>query len=257
MQYCIDAACCCSTGCKRRNNEDNFYFNGHILPQENNGLEKIITAQIEVMEKSVSFGVFDGMGGEEDGQVASYIAADIFKDKCTETYKYRSLPEGFLENAVTHMNNAVCQEAELRHCHMGTTAAILSFWKDEVYACNVGDSKIFRLHQDELLQISEDHTDAKFLAECGIHNRRPQLSQYIGISPDEMVIEPHIVKCELCLEDRYLICSDGLTDMVSAAEINSIMKKSSSAKDCAERLIESALGHGGKDNITVIVVKIK
>ena len=155
------------------------------------------------------------------------------------------------------MNNDVWKAAELKHVHMGTTAAVLQFCKNGVYACNVGDSKIFRLHRDILLQISEDHTDAKFLAECGIYNRKPQLSQYIGISPDEMIIEPYIAKYKLCLTDQYLICSDGLTDMVSDTEICSIMKEESLAKECAEQLVKTALKYGGKDNVTVIVVKIK
>ncbi len=256
MQYCLDAACCCKIGCKRKNNEDNFCFEGYILPQENKGLEKTLTAQVRSMKKAVSFGVFDGMGGEEYGQVAAFLAADTFKNRCAESNNCREISKKFLENAVMQMNDVVWKEADSRYVHMGTTAAILQFCRNGVYVCNVGDSKIFRLHQDELSQISEVHTDAKFLAECGIHNRKPRLSQYIGISPDEMIIEPYIAKKKLCLGDQYLICSDGLTDMVPDDEIYRIMKENPLAENCAEHLIGAALEHGGRDNVTVIVVKI-
>jgi protein phosphatase len=207
-------------------------------------------------EPAAAFGVFDGMGGEADGQVASFLAARQFKEECGKLREYVIPPKEFLENTIAAMNDVVAKEADKSFNRMGTTAVVLYFSEDEVYLCNVGDSKAYRLHQSGMTQISTDHTDAKFLEAHGIKNRKPSLSQYVGISPDEMTIDPYIAKGKLQRGEQYLICSDGLTDMVENVEICSIMKESASAKECAEKLVAAALDHGGRDNVTVIVIQV-
>ena len=76
MSFFLNAAVCCSTGYRRRNNEDNFCFDGIILPKENRGQEEPLTLADE-LNKAYLFGVFDGMGGEQDGETASFMAAEI------------------------------------------------------------------------------------------------------------------------------------------------------------------------------------
>ena len=93
------------------------------------------------------------------------------------------------------------------------------FSENKVDICNVGDSRIYRLCKKKLVQISEDHTDAKMLAKQGAVNRKPRLTRCIGISKEEMTIEPYLEVENIENKDRYLICSDGLTDMVSEDEI--------------------------------------
>ena len=234
MKYGLEAACHCHVGRIRSNNEDNFYFDDRILMQENRGLKKAISIRVSCTERFATFGIFDGMGGEEDGQVASYLAADSYREKCHMLEYYVVPPKEFLRAGAT----------------------LLYFCEDEIYVCNVGDSKGFRLRTNELLQISEDHTDAKLLVAHGIKNREPHLTQYIGIALEEMLLEPHVAKGQVLPEDQYLICSDGLTDMLSNIEICSILQESISAKESAERLVSAAVESGGRDNITVIVVRV-
>jgi len=257
MKYKLEAACGCNIGRVRGNNEDNFYFNKRVLPQENGGLGNTLYLKSHTIKDTDIFGVFDGMGGEENGQVASFLAADSFRDYCDNKKNY-SLPyDVFMKHVVMRMNDAVCEESAKGGGSMGTTAAILRFDGEEAYVCNVGDSRIFCLRGDKLFQISKDHTDEKFLRMQGITNRKPRLTQNIGVSPEEMVIEPHIQRYRLDKGIQFLICSDGLTDMVSQEDIFAMMSEGLSTAALVEKLIATALANGGKDNTTVIAVKIQ
>ena len=86
--------------------------------------------------------------------------------------------------------------------------------------------------------------------------KKAPLIQYLGMDPEEILIEPFIAKGDLKKGDQYLLCSDGLTDMLTNFEIADIMLNSPDAATCAENLIRAALEHGGRDNITVIVCRI-
>ena len=136
---------------------------------------------------------------------------------------------------------------------MGSTIAMLMFFGDQPYVCNLGDSRIYRFRDDELMQISEDHLEPVPPGS----GRKPRLVQHLGIFEEEMRLEPYIAKGALKRGDVFLLCSDGLTDMVSPAEICLILKETRSEKRAVERLIELALEHGGRDNTTVIVCRIK
>ena len=123
------------------------------------------------------------------------------------------------------------------------------------YVANLGDSRAFRLRNGELLQLSADHTDAALLQGQGI--RKPRLTQHLGIWPEEMVLEPYIAKGEIQAGDRYLLCSDGLTDMVSNMEICTLMKETGSICHLTDRLVAKALEKGGRDNVTVLAAQIQ
>lgn len=255
MQKKLIAACGCNMGLIRTNNEDNFFFNDRILPEENTGLDRILSACYPD-NQTVSFGVFDGMGGEAAGETASYRAAASFGMQCKRLDKDPVPPKQFLTHAVTEMNRAVCADAVQRRARMGSTGVILHFRKDLVCFCNIGDSRGFLFREGTLRQITKDHTDAEILAKKGITNRKPSLRQYLGIPEDELELEPTMVKVRPGLQDQYLICSDGLTDMLSEAEIAEHLREKNTAK-CVHNLIQDALAHGGKDNVTVILVRIQ
>lgn len=257
MAYRIEAACGCNIGRRRTNNEDNFYFDNRLLPKENRGLKDAVAIDIP-LEREECFGVFDGMGGESYGEEASFLAAAVAKNSEKLLADFIYPPRKYLTDLILKMNDTVCEKSEkLGSGRMGSTAVMLYLSGEYAYVCNVGDSRAFRLRQDEFMQISEDHTDAKFLAEQGITGRKPSLTQHLGIWPDEMVLEPYVAKGELQDGDQFLLCSDGLTDMVSNAEICAVMKESESAYQCVNELIARALEYGGKDNVTVIVVRIR
>lgn len=257
MAFWIEAACGCNKGRRRTNNEDNFYFDSRILPKDNDGLGAAAGME-EFLKRELCFGVFDGMGGESYGEEASYIAAETAKNGGKVLADFICPPKKYLAELIEKMNAAVCMRSEeLDSGRMGSTAVLLYLGGRHAYVCNVGDSRAFRLRKGEFLQISRDHTDAAFLAEQGTGRRKPGLTQHLGIRPDEMVLEPHIAKGELQDGDQYLLCSDGLTDMVGNVEICSIMKEAEDARQCADALVGKALENGGRDNVTVIVVRVE
>ena len=248
MDYIIKAACVSHSGNIRGTNEDNFCFGGEFMPIDHAGTERILCLR-QSSGDGLVFGIFDGMGGENYGEVASYLAAK--NSVLVHSHSLDSCQA--LEDHAQKLNAEVVQEAESRLTkHMGTTMVMLSFYKDYVYLCNVGDSKAFQLRGDQLEQISKDHVDSLYLL-IGDTKRKPSLSQYLGVDPEDFLVEPYTTEISLRKGDRYLICSDGLSDMVSADEIKQILKSSSSPEICAEELLKSALHAGGKDNITVII----
>lgn len=257
MAFRIEAACGCNVGRRRAGNEDNFYFDGRILPRDNDGL-RTAAGMEEVLKRELCYGVFDGMGGENYGEEASYLAAETAKGSAKRLADFLYPPKKYLTDLVEEMNGAVCRRAEELACsRMGSTAVMLYLSGRFAYVCNVGDSKAFRLRRDEFLQISRDHTDAVFLEEQGIRGRKPSLTQHLGIWPQEMVLEPYIAKGELQDGDQYLLCSDGLTDMVGNVDICAVMKETEDVRECVDLLIRKALENGGRDNVTAIVIRVR
>lgn len=257
MDYLIDAACGCRTGRVRANNEDNFYFCGHMLEQEHGDLERLLS-QKSPLDREMCYFVFDGMGGEEAGEAASFLCAQTIKQYWDGPTALAVSASQKLECLCQKMNERVCQEVQrLEYGRMGSTAVGLLFRPNEVYACNIGDSRAFRLRDNELLQLSIDDTDLILLPGMEPPKRKPRLSQHLGIFSDELTLEPHIAKGELRVGDQYLICSDGLTDMVTSIEICSIMKEEQPLGCCVNALIDRALERGGRDNITVILCRVE
>lgn len=192
------------------------------------------------------FGVFDGMGGEERGEAASYIAA-----KAAASVGPAPDPVEALKKYCASANRKICKFArDNAISSMGTTAALLAVKDDDAFWCNVGDSKVFRYSRGKLEQLSRDHLGS---APVG---RKAPLSQYLGIEPEEMVIEPHFGRGRLKDGDVFLLCSDGLTDMVSLRDIESIIS-TAPFSDLAEGLLCAALKNGGKDNISIVVCKVR
>jgi len=242
VKYKIKAAVRCEIGTVRSNNEDNFYFGGKILNEKNRGLTK--TKQKTFCRKTC-FGVFDGMGGQQWGEKAAWLAAK-------EARKRRQS----LSALCRRMNDAICDHMQRSGCgRMGSTAVMALFGKETVSICNLGDSKAFLFRDGSLQQLSEDHTDEKAVLALGL-KRKPLLTQHLGLFSDELELEPYEKELGLHLGDRYLLCSDGLTDMLTQAEICEIMADGSCG-DCVDRLVDAALDHGGKDNVTVIVCEVK
>ena len=253
MGFILNAACGSDIGKLRTNNEDNCYFDGRTLPDNNMGIQMPWYQCFR--EEPVCFGIFDGMGGEEDGQIASFLAAKSFASVCGQMEAGTKLTASFFKRAVTDMNNAVFSEAEVRNNKMGTTAVLMGFSRRTVYFCNVGDSRAYRFRNGILAQLSKDHLETFLPQIRGGRPRKARLSQCIGISPEELELEPFFAQDVLQEGDRFLLCSDGLTDMVSDERIRSVLSDHSNICAAVQRLIECALEHGGKDNVTVLLVQ--
>lgn len=246
MEYQITYACLSHIGRRRRMNQDNFLCGGiYARPDAPQGSRVPVTGAVLSGQSSL-FGVFDGMGGEERGEAASYLAAETaFRTPRTGT------PRQTLETICHGANKAICDFAAqngLGTC--GTTAAMLLTDKNGVELCNLGDSKIFRLTGGEMTQISQDHLS---IAPFG---QKAPLSQFLGIPPEELVLCPYYASLPYAAGDRYLLCSDGLTDMVPQQQIARILKEHP-PEHAAQLLLQNALDNGGKDNVTILVLEVE
>ena len=252
MRFTIEAACGCNQGKIRSNNEDNFFFDGKCLEAENNGLKNPAYMDIPV-KRGLCFAVFDGMGGENFGEVAAFAAARQLQQTQRTSGDFLIPEKKYLNRLSLCLNEAVVQaKRERRTNRMGTTMVALYFSGRYVYVCNVGDSRAYRLRDGELLQLSEDHVAYR----PGSEHRKAPLTQHLGIDPEDMLIEPYIAKEKLKKGDVYLLCSDGLTDMLSNLEISCLMRDYPDVDECASQMIQATLEKGGRDNITVVVCRI-
>lgn len=245
MRYSIRYSCVSHIGNIRSINQDNFACDGRYM--ETNGEDfEFPLCGIQSSQSPSVFGIFDGMGGEECGEIASYIAA-----KNAAAIKIGKDVIAALLQFCQKANTDICGYAnENELSAMGTTAAMLAFTGNRVTLCNIGDSKIFRFCDGALEQISKDHVA---VAAFGV---KPPLSQNLGIPPTESVIDPYLAQGAYHDGDVYLICSDGLTDMVTTEEIAEVLE-ARPVEDGGMELLEKALSNGGRDNITIILCKIE
>ena len=247
MNYHISASCVSQPGRVRQNNEDNFVFSGACKLPEDAGTASVLLSEAD-SDAGVYFAVYDGMGGENFGEIASYVAAK----ESAGIQPFSTDPLQELEKLALRLNHAVVTEAERQlTSHMGSTMVALYFHKDKAYLCNVGDSRAYRIRNGAITRLSEDHVEN--LSSIGVQVRRkPSLSQYLGVDPEEFEIEPTLRAEVLQNNDRFVLCSDGLTDMVPKEEINKIVTAADSAETAVQALLHAALTNGGRDNITII-----
>lgn len=242
----------------RTNNEDNFWVNGSFRKEvEQNRLR----CDGKVLPNRFVAAVCDGMGGESFGEVASLLAVG-----CVQPHTYYELPEGAKVDVRT-ANSKICQYImEHDGQRSGSTLAALYIDSGRAVCCNVGDSRVYLLRNGRLVQLSKDHNSAQRLVDSGQitedeargSSAKRTLTQYLGIFEEEMLLEPHFSEpVTIQNNDRFLLCSDGITDMLWDAEIAQILSGHSRPAQQAAQLIEEALDSGGKDNITVIVVHVK
>lgn len=252
MAYMLYAACGSNVGRLRGSNEDNFCFDGGCKAEALSGLEVPLRLDRPLVGTDC-FAVFDGMGGESFGEAAAYAAAEALC-ACIGAGKTAAFDsEARLEELTAALNLAVVEKKrELLADHMGTTLAMLCLSGTRAWACNLGDSRVYLFRDGELRQLSRDHVRRTRSQD----REKPPLNQYLGIDPKELRIVPTITAEELHLEDIFLLCSDGLTDMLSEEELKGILGRCSSAAACTEQLIAAALEKGGRDNVTVILCRI-
>lgn len=240
----------CHPGNKRIYNQDNLYYHGLVLKKDHwrkqqNFAKKWDTGNL------LCFGVFDGMGGEQYGELASYLAAQTTRETISECTGEK-LPSDLLYEICKKANTAVYQKTvELGAERIGTTAAIVMLQYDTIWCCNIGDSKIFRLRGNQLEQLSMDHV-AAFVERTG---RKPPLTAHLGMGPSEIFPNPYLINEKMMDKDTYLICSDGVTDMVGESEVRTILTEKQIQR-AAKSLIKAVLAHGGLDNATMVLIRV-
>lgn len=228
----------------RKTNQDNFYCNGVTMPSENDGTNGVIAGSVNPSRDPV-FAIYDGMGGEEAGEMAAWLATEEMK---SFSFK-KGMEQGFFDFCYG-ANRRIC-EYTVNHgiSSMGTTAAMMRFTKSDSGLCNIGDSKIFLHSEGTLTQLSYDHIGIP------VFGRKPPLTQNLGIPEDEILIEPYVAVGKYNVGDVYLLCSDGLTDMVTVSRIEEILS-TLQGRAAAELLLQEALQNGGKDNVTFILLYV-
>jgi serine/threonine protein phosphatase PrpC len=236
-------------GHARENNEDKFDF---YEPDE----EPLLAARGSV------YLVCDGMGGHNAGQIASELAAKQFLHAY---YHLGGAAQEAARHAVLQAHHYIAEMASKipSRYGMGTTLTALILKQDEGILTHVGDSRCYRLREGVLEQLSRDHTLVARLVEQGIltpeqakyHPQRNVIRQAVGVADPSEPLEPDIETFPLQEGDLYLLCSDGLTDLVDDAEIEAILRDEPPTR-AAWRLVDRALANGGRDNITVVLVQI-
>ena len=149
---------------------------------------------------------------------------------------------------------------------MGSTFAGLAFYKEQAIAINLGDSRVYHQRKDQLIRLSKDHTEAERLYTMGLiaredidtHKKKHILTRHFGVGPEEGIMEADFSEAMIPEKgDLFLLCSDGLTDMLTEVEINQALQKKLPPKKLAALLIQEALEKGGRDNVTVIVIRVR
>ena len=258
----IYAACFSDRGRVRRNNEDNYLFHGEHMGAGSEGPAGILCTEYDLSQLSsgsdIFFAVFDGVGGAQYGDQASMIAASS-AGHFLDTYEWAADdPGAFLEELYRNMNQAVLQGREsLYASEMCTTAVSLLMHGNSVWCSNAGDSRCYMFKDGELLQISTDHNNAQAFMALGITGVKPMLTQYLGMDPAELEFAPAHAEFPVEPGEVFLLCSDGLTDMVTEQHISDILAETPDPELAVEALVTASLESGGKDNITVIVIRIE
>lgn len=242
-----------SKGKVREDNEDNFFAGGMTLPGDLRGRDFSLDT---VLPGTTVLAVCDGVGGEAMGKDASEIAVKRLADM--QDYLIGSRPENLGAAVRAYISNVDSGISSLEK-RAGTTMALAVIQKGHIYCFNIGDSRIYCLKRGKLTRVTNDHT-AAVLAAAKYNKDSDQarksvggnkLTRCIGIGSSNGAegYPPIKGKC------RLLICSDGLTDMVSDAEIEKNLA-SGKINIAADNLISEALRRGGKDNITLIAAEV-
>ncbi len=235
------------TGNYRDNNEDNY-----------------------VVDDSLRyFIVADGMGGQNAGEKASEIAVDLIPRKLESLLDFGGAAKDVvveaIDQSVEHANSEIMALSEVDPSvrNMGTTVVFLVRAGDNFYAGGVGDSRVYQLRDGELTQLTKDHSLTQALLEAGTineeeaktHRYRNVLYRYLGTKDGAAGTEA--VEIQPQSGDRYMLCSDGVTDGIEDDEILKLMTKSDDAQEIAQSLIDGAVEGGSRDNITNVVVIVE
>jgi protein phosphatase len=210
-------------------------------------------------EAAPMFAVADGMGGARSGEVASQIAVDEF----TQHDAADGGPEDQLAEIARAANRKIYELArsDESHAGMGTTLTAALVGENDISLGHVGDSRAYRFRDDELERLTQDHSLVEELMRMGklsaedaeVDPRRSIITRALGPEP---TVDVETFTYPAKDGDVYLLCSDGLTGMVSEERMAEILRARSSLQQAAKQLVDEANAGGGKDNITVVLFKL-
>jgi len=220
--------------------------------------------QDAVIETVSLYAVADGMGGAAGGEVASRIALESL----TAAYSTMIPSLGAVRRAVEAANAAVYEagHADRALAGMGTTLTVVAPVEDEhgadrVVIANVGDSRCYLFANRELRQLTRDHSIAAELvragelteAEAEHHPQRHLLTRVLGVDPE---VQVDLFELPVVGGDRLLVCSDGLSNEVTSQDLAQVLATVADPGEAARALVQTANAHGGRDNVTVLIVDV-
>lgn len=212
--------------------------------------------------------VIDGLGGYEGGEVAASISKETILHT-VEEMKGKDCLDVIMQS-VTDANNAIFNQrsSEEGLSDMGcvVTAAILDLEKKQLNVAHVGDTRLYQLDGNGLSKLTHDHSFVGALEDEGSiseedamnHPRRNLIDRIVGDELKETE-SPKFIEAAVfpvAKGNQYLLCSDGLSDMLSSVEINSVLQKGVNVKKKVNQLIDAANKKGGRDNITVVIASV-
>jgi serine/threonine protein phosphatase PrpC len=223
---------------------------------------RLPTDEHERAERGTLFAVADGMGGHRGGAVASQLAVD------TIISTYYSAPEEnvpeSLENAFRAANQVILEKSmnDVSLFGMGTTCTALVIRGEQAYFGHVGDSRAYLYRDGALEQLTDDHSLVGEMVRSGIisnedalnHPRRNVITRSLG-TQEELTADIPKSATTIRVGDVFLLCSDGLTSLVTDRELSDILASSTPHEAC-QKLVDLANLKGGKDNITVQIIKV-
>jgi len=236
-------------GCVRETNEDN---GRHITPFAGETQKKRGTLTI----------VADGMGGHSSGEIASEMAIDLvsrfyYEDESSSSNV--ALKKAIEQASLEIYKTSITDE---KYFGMGTTVVALVLLNDKAFAAHVGDSRLYRLRERQMELLTIDHSQVMEMVKQGIisfdeahtHDDKNIILRAVGTQPkvEAEVSEPFAVE----VGDEFLLCSDGLSDMVEDKEIHNVWLGANDIHSACEQLVELAKARGGHDNITVGIVRV-
>ena len=210
--------------------------------------------------------VCDGMGGARSGNIASQMAVDVFVGEVKRTARSNMKPEridDMLEQALEMANEAVYEQSQLSEEYrgMGTTLVAAFFQKDQLTVANVGDSRAYRLNKEGVESITTDHSLVELMVQRGeltreaakFHPGKNLITRAVGT---EAKVQGDFYHLRLTKGDSVLLCSDGLSNVMSDQEILFEVIHGVNKNDCCQRLLNIANFRGSPDNVTVALIAL-
>ena len=211
----------------------------------------------------------DGMGGHNAGDVASSMAMAIIQDTLYERLPKLARPDSgrqrttLILNAIERANTQIYQAAQANseQSGMGATLALALFHRDRVIIAHIGDSRVYRLRKHRFKSLTHDHSLVnQLVAQGSMTKAEAKTSRYRNVITKALGhkdrVEPEIRMLKTMPQDIYLLCSDGLYEMMSERDMRDIVEHhSEDLRSAAQLLIAKANENGGKDNVTAILVK--
>lgn len=211
------------------------------------------------------FLVADGMGGQDRGEQASGMAADIIPQVVRERLQAKEAPERVLVKALETANQAIVQAGRSQPAgrRMGTTAVVAVQQGDKVYVTGLGDSRAYLIRGNQVEQLTVDHSVAQALVASGVLSPEEArhspwqhvLHKFLGCA--ELTDSPEVRPFKPRAGDRLVIGSDGLTNFVTDEDLREGARQFQDAQAWADHLVQTALQRGSRDNVTCVVVAWK